>query len=85
MSGTYGEARCECCDLPVESCGKAAEQRARRDDAAVLTTAFAAPHVVAAQYPGRCADCGEWFPADTPIYAGEGGWTNPVCCPPVTL
>lgn len=59
--------RCDCCDLPVESCGKAAEQRARQEDANARSQALAQPGWFQAQWPGQCGVCGVWFKAGDPI------------------
>lgn len=70
--------RCDCCDLPVESCGKAAEQRQRAEAAQDRP-----PHgkTVEARYTSRCAYCGEPMRMGSLItYDQEHGW----CCDPCT-
>lgn len=32
-----------------------------------------------ARYPGKCANCGERYPADTEITKAEGGYTHTDC------
>lgn len=65
--------RCECCDLPVESCGKAAEQRQRAEQRRV-----SADRLVAV-FAGLCADCGERIrPGDTIERSGDG-WRGECC------
>lgn len=52
--------RCECCDLPIESCGKEIEQHQIAEHAAAnaeLMTRGWFP----AKYPGECAACGSPF------------------------
>lgn len=53
------ETRCDCFDLPVESCGKAAEQKQRKQ-AAQERQRLAALGWFPASYPGTCK-CGEPF------------------------
>lgn len=33
-----------------------------------------------AQYDGKCARCGEWFAAGTPLRSGPNGWIAVGCC-----
>lgn len=75
--------RCDCCDLPVESCGKAAEARLRAEaarDRDRLLRAGWAPAV----YPGRCAVCQQGFPTGMLIRQakpkdGRYHWTAECC------
>lgn len=70
--------RCECCDLPAYSCGKAKETELRREwqwNRARLEAAG----WFSALYPGVCADCGEGFEAGTLIRMGGSGW-HAECC-----
>ena len=53
-------SRCECCDLPAYSCGRATEQRARAD-AARRAGELRACGYFPAQWPGDCGFCGERF------------------------
>ena len=75
------ETRCECCDLPVRSCGKAKETELRRQDRqyrAWLTARGWFP----AQWPGCCERCGTEFKAGTLIRRdpGEDGYRSADCC-----
>jgi hypothetical protein len=72
------ESHCECCDLPVKSCGKAAEREQRRADRAErerLQQSGWTP----AQYAGTCHRCGEWFPVDSLIRYDGDGWRSECC------
>ncbi len=69
--------RCDCCDLPVESCGRAAEQRHRREAAAERQRALSLPGYFPALYPGMCDDCGERFgPGDLIRRAPSGYYVD---------
>lgn len=77
---------CECCDLPEESCGKAAETRQRRE-LARWRQALAERGWIESGYAGNCAKCGQWFRPGTMIRLPDDhtGWvTDPVwiaeCC-----
>lgn len=77
-------ARCDCCDLPTYSCGKAVEDRQRHDLAAERARLLAHPAWFAAVYPGTCEQCGERFEAGTPIrMVPHSGW-RAQCCAEVT-
>lgn len=65
------EDRCDCCDLPVYSCGKAIEQQARQKRETTGPT-------IEAKFAGKCPSCGDWITVGTPITATAEGW---VCCP----
>lgn len=71
------EPRCDCCDLPVMSCGKATDQRERAEqlqERERLTSLGFIP----AGYAGVCSACGEWFPVGALIHANRpNGWR---CC-----
>lgn len=54
--------RCECCDLPVTSCGKAAEGR-QRAEARAERERLARLGAFVAVWPGHCVRCGEPFQA----------------------
>lgn len=73
------EARCDCCDLPVYACGKAAEQAQAREARQTRARLLATPGWFAAAHPGRCAACGEHFPPGTPITRHPDGW-RAACC-----
>lgn len=70
---------CVCCDLPIASCGKAAERRARAEQATERARVLALPGVFESEYPGRCGGCGESFGVGTPIRRGDLTWTA-ACC-----
>lgn len=72
------EERCECCDLPVTSCGKAAEQRLR-DDAAQLRRRLERNGWQAAAWPGTCLLCGDPFAAGAMIVRGRDGYRAECC------
>lgn len=72
-------ARCDCCDLPVESCGKAAEQHERRQQSAQRVLLLHSGWVPA-QWAGSCGQCGERFEPLTPIRRGVGGGFVAECC-----
>lgn len=88
------EDRCSCCDLPMISCGKAAERIARRQAMLERQVALGKPGATLAQYPGTCGDCGEPFEAGTPIQgrsrygrhrdpldrSGGSPWRSLLCC-----
>lgn len=77
------EPRCQCCDLPAYSCGKATEDRQRRERRAERERLLGLPGWFAAEYPGVCAECGEYFEAGIPIRRetdnGRLGW-RAWCC-----
>jgi hypothetical protein len=73
-------ARCECCDLPVASCGKAAETKQRAERAAEVRS-LKAWGFHPADYPGACGHCGVPFPPGTLIRHFHGhGWVAECCC-----
>lgn len=53
------ETRCDCCDLPVASCGKAAEQAQRVHERAHRRW-LVREGWFSAQYPVKCCGCGTW-------------------------
>lgn len=65
--------RCDCCDLPIETCGKVLEQAQAAEHRARVQRALAEPGAVAAAFPGTCP-CGERYPKGTPIKASPDGW-----------
>lgn len=72
--------RCECCWLPVASCGKAAEAKQRAEVKARRAELLRRREWFAATYPGVCARCGEWFATDTPIRKDNiKGWLAECC------
>lgn len=78
--------RCDCCDLLLDSCGKAAQQRQqaqhRRELAALRARLYATPGWFPARWPGVCCHCGDDFPPDTLIRADDVGRRHWVaeCC-----
>lgn len=60
-------SRCDCCDLPVESCGKRIEAARAAADRAERARLFDLPGVFRALWPGSCAGCGERFAEGDPI------------------
>lgn len=77
--------RCDCCDLPVATCGKAVEQRQRKEDQAERARALAHPRALKALYAGACCQCGERFkPGDPIIFQAVTGtvppWRGLLCC-----
>lgn len=76
-------ARCECCDLPVESCGKAVELRQRDEAAARRRALIATRRYFPSQYAGRCSSCHERYAAGaliTPqLVDGERRWVSECC------
>lgn len=71
--------RCECCDLPEEWCGKAVEDRKRKEAEAERARLLRLPGVVAAQYPSRCQDCQDHYSKGEPIRMGINGWVHAEC------
>lgn len=79
------EARCECCDLPIYSCGKADARRLAAEAEADRWRLLSMPGVIPAAFASRCVTCGDRYPKGTPIrhlagdpvtFAGRG-WS---CC-----
>jgi len=74
-------ARCTCCDLPVESCGRAVEVRQRREDANARSQALSLYGWFRAQFPGSCVVCREPFAIGDPIsYDSEREGYKSYCC-----
>jgi hypothetical protein len=72
---------CTCCDLPPESCGRAAEQRQRRDVRAQIERALDEPGVIRAKFLiGSCPGCRSVVPAGHPIRKARDGWVGVRCC-----
>jgi len=83
MAAPAREPLCECCDLPVSSCGKAAEDRQRAQDRRHRTW-LVGQGWFASSYPGSCDNCGTPFKAGKLIHAnGRGGmrWRSECCAP----
>lgn len=77
--------RCVCCDLPVESCGRAIEAK-QREDAAAERRALTDRGWFAASWPGTCVECGTWFGHGTLIHEivntgllGQRQWVAECC------
>jgi hypothetical protein len=72
--------RCDCCDLPAYSCGKAVEQ-CQRAEQANERVRLRAQGWTPAQWPGRCDACNEPFDAGSLIsHLGvEHGWRAECC------
>lgn len=62
-----GEQRCDCCDLPVYSCGKAQEEIERREEAALREQLREHPRWFPSIYPGTCSGCDGYFEVGTYI------------------
>jgi hypothetical protein len=73
--------RCDCCDLPAESCGRAIEQARRDELKALRQRALQQPGVVPARYPGTCPACRTPINPLDPVRRTEDGWTGVLCCP----
>ena len=76
------EARCECCDLPVAMCGRAAERRQAAEEANARSLLLAQRGWIAAAYPGTCAGCGTRYEVGSPIHHLPGGWGSDCCSEP---
>lgn len=75
--------RCECCDLPVYSCGKSAEDGQRKLDAA--TRRWLINHGwFTAQWPGVCGRCCKPFYSQTLIHPDGLATYIAECCAPET-
>ena len=82
MSAPGTQPRCECCDLPLSSCGLTAERRLRQEAAELRRRVLADPRYFPASLPGRCVACGEEIAPGDPIRWSEpDGW---VCACEVT-
>ena len=73
------ETRCECCDLPAYSCGRAKESALRKEwkrDRARLEARGWFPSI----YPGVCEQCRERFEPGTLIrMIAHEGWRVECC------
>lgn len=73
------ETRCDCCDLPVYSCGKAKETRLRQEWKADRSR-LEARGWLSAIYPGVCEQCRERFEPGTLIrMVAHSGWRAECC------
>lgn len=77
------EPRRVCCDLPVESCGKAAELLVRREAMLERQRLAQIRGAMPAQYAGTCGACGAWFAVGDiigpPPSGALIGWAGPCC------
>jgi len=75
------ETLCTCCELPLYSCGKALEERRRRDLKAQIERALDEPGVVPAKHMIRsCPGCRAQVPMGHPIRKSRDGWVGALCC-----
>lgn len=65
--------RCECCELPLYSCGKAAAQKQETEEKK-FRTELAARGWFASQFPGSCRGCGEDFEPGSLIHGTSDGY-----------
>lgn len=72
--------RCDCCDLPVESCGKAAAQREAEVERVIREVVLLEPGTIEAKFTGPCKGCGTWVKVGDPIRLHEGDWMGRLCC-----
>ena len=73
--------RCDCCDLPVISCGRFVEQQLRQETAQERARLAGLPGVFLAVFSGACATCGERItPGDTIRRAGNASGYTGECC-----
>lgn len=77
--------RCECCDLPVDQCGRAADEAQRRERKALYQQALATPGVIPSKYGGVCPGCGTRYVEGAPIRRGPDGWHGIMCCLPLDV
>lgn len=75
-----GVERCPCCDLPVESCGRAVAQQRDREARAQRERALNTYGTIPARFPGKCPGCGEWIDVGDPIRRTTDGWVGVLCC-----
>jgi len=74
------DEQCECCELPLVSCGKAAETKQRAEAKARRVALLRRPGWFPSDFPGACARCSEWFPVGTPIRRDQvKGWLAECC------
>jgi hypothetical protein len=75
------EERCDCCDLPVTSCGKAVEQANERASRVAILASWPGRSVTAL-WPGTCPSCGEAYEeGDTITRCLDTGWVCEGCTP----
>jgi hypothetical protein len=81
VSTPVREKRCECCDLPISSCGKAAEAR-QRADARAQRRYLIRLGWFESLYPGVCDRCDVPFRPGTLIKANGLKTYLAECCAP---
>jgi hypothetical protein len=75
------EERCECCDVPLYSCGKAAQAAQAAELRAQIQRALQEPGVYAAKILIRaCPGCKSAVPVGHPIRKTRDGWVGVLCC-----
>lgn len=73
----HGEELCDCCELPIKSCGRALEQRRLTEVRQRNRRVLAAPGVIEANFGGRCPDCSQTFHEGDPIARNADGlWSH---------
>lgn len=70
--------RCVCCDLPVECCGKAIEEKALKA-AANERSQMLVQGWSTSKYSGSCGECGRSFPPGELIRRTSTGWKAECC------
>jgi hypothetical protein len=73
--------KCECCDLPEYSCGKAAAKR-QEMEAKGRAAELVGRGWFPAKWPGACRECGSEFDAGALIKGGPYGYRGYLadCC-----
>lgn len=75
------EDRCDCCDVPLYSCGRALAARQAADLRAQIERALQEPGVVPAAYLIRsCPGCRSVVPVGHPIRKTRDGYVGVLCC-----
>ena len=74
------DPRCDCCDLPVYSCGKTKEDRQRLAECRERAALLVRSGWFEARWPGVCVGCGESFKPSTPIRSAHPGGYRAACC-----
>jgi hypothetical protein len=77
---TTATPRCAVADLPPAMCAHCRGLRSVDEQAvAERTLLLATGRWIAAQYPGQCEQCGEWFTAGMAIRCDHQGWRAECC------
>ena len=78
------DGRCDCCDLPLFSCGKALEARQRKELLSRRARLLARAEYFPAAYGGRCGRCSEPIAPGDPIKSdlsfGSRVYVGGLCC-----